>query len=386
MVDKNLFLYDLSVVAIMKFEAPYLKEWLDYHLAAGVDHFYLYDNGSPDNQSEVVRPYVEAGLVDYFSIHGKLMQMFAYNDAIKNFKFLSRYMAFIDLDEFIFPKSNRSVVEVVDEVLSRNPNAAALGINWQCFGSNGQEAADYSRGVLERFTQRAPSDWTPDGGGNAHIKTIANPRMINTFLNPHFPFYLAGVFCVNENGGEVPEAFNAPVMTDKIVVNHYHTKSREEYLLKRGRGRADILGDDYDDAKFNAHDRNEIFDDGILKYRASRTENFPREGDEQRLARLTYTLKKNLSGAKISVEAALACRALSTYLREKFPDDDIWKFCELSSLSAVLRSLNNFNVVDLQLFLRELPNLLSLPYAVVKELSDVVTLKIVPQIMNAGNK
>ena len=41
MVDKNLFLYDLAVVAIFKDEAPYLKEWLDYHLAAGVEHFDL---------------------------------------------------------------------------------------------------------------------------------------------------------------------------------------------------------------------------------------------------------------------------------------------------------------------------------------------------------
>ena len=42
MVDKNLFPYDLAVVAILKDEAPYLAEWLDYHLAAGVEHFYLY--------------------------------------------------------------------------------------------------------------------------------------------------------------------------------------------------------------------------------------------------------------------------------------------------------------------------------------------------------
>ena len=36
-VDKNLFLHDLAIVAIMKCEGPYLKEWLDYHLLAGVD-------------------------------------------------------------------------------------------------------------------------------------------------------------------------------------------------------------------------------------------------------------------------------------------------------------------------------------------------------------
>ena len=104
MVNKDLFLYDLSIVAILKNEGPYLKEWLDYHLLAGVDHFYLYDNDSPDNQVEVAAPYVEAGLVDYISLSGKAMQYSAYNDAVKHFRFQSRYMAFIDIDEFIFPK------------------------------------------------------------------------------------------------------------------------------------------------------------------------------------------------------------------------------------------------------------------------------------------
>lgn len=105
MVDKNLFLHDLAVVTILKNEGPYLKEWLDYHLLAGVDHFYLYDNESTDNQTEVVKPYVEAGLVDYFSMPGESMQFAAYNDAIKRFKFHCRYMAFIDADEFVYPKS-----------------------------------------------------------------------------------------------------------------------------------------------------------------------------------------------------------------------------------------------------------------------------------------
>ncbi|MBR7025230.1 MAG: glycosyltransferase family 2 protein, partial [Selenomonadaceae bacterium] len=54
MVDKNLFLYDLAVVAIFKNEGHYLKEWLDYHLFAGVEHFYLYNNNSTDNYEEVL--------------------------------------------------------------------------------------------------------------------------------------------------------------------------------------------------------------------------------------------------------------------------------------------------------------------------------------------
>ena len=106
MVDKNLFLHDLAVAAILKCEGPYLKEWLDYHLVAGVDHFYLYDNDSPDNQREVAEPYIKAGLVDYIPLPGKGMQYIAYSDAVNKFKYQCRYMAFIDGDEFIFPKAH----------------------------------------------------------------------------------------------------------------------------------------------------------------------------------------------------------------------------------------------------------------------------------------
>ena len=56
MIDKNLFLYDLAVVAIFKNEGRYLDEWLAYHLLAGVEHFYLYNNDSSDNYKEVLAP------------------------------------------------------------------------------------------------------------------------------------------------------------------------------------------------------------------------------------------------------------------------------------------------------------------------------------------
>ena len=107
MVDKDLFLHDLSIVAILKNEGAYLKEWLDYHLFAGVDHFYLYDNDSPDNQAEVAKPYVEAGLVDYIPYPGKAMQFMCYNEALSKVQFESRYISFIDLDEFVYPKFDK---------------------------------------------------------------------------------------------------------------------------------------------------------------------------------------------------------------------------------------------------------------------------------------
>ena len=119
MVDKKFFLHELSIVAVIKNEAHYLEEWLNYHLAAGVDHFYIYDNESTDNTAEILEPYIDAQLVDYFSVPGKLMKIPVYNDAVRQFKFATKYMAFIDCNEFIFPKTGQSIVEFVDEILSK---------------------------------------------------------------------------------------------------------------------------------------------------------------------------------------------------------------------------------------------------------------------------
>ena len=320
MLDKNLFLYDLAIVAIFKNEGPYLKEWLDYHLLAGVDHFYLYNNESSDDYKKILAPYVEKNLVTLIEFPGKVMQMPAYNDAINKYRFECRFMAFIDLDEFIFPKTNRSVVEVVDEILSGVPNATGLGINWQVFGSNGQKKADYSKGVLERFTRRAPSDWpTIKKEGNYFIKIISNPRFIRYIVNPHFAYYLDGKFAVNSNSEYIPPKDSSEsVLDDKLVINHYNIKSREEYILnKMKRGFACSNMNPYSDKMFDIYNRNEVFDDDILKYRAARADNFSFESDEQKINRVINSLFQSLiqnPPQEHKMETFLTCRAVA----EKF--------------------------------------------------------------------
>src|ERR1700722_724245 len=55
--------YNFSICAIFKNEAPCLKEWIEYHRLFGVDHFYLYNIGSNDSFQDILRPYVEEGIV-----------------------------------------------------------------------------------------------------------------------------------------------------------------------------------------------------------------------------------------------------------------------------------------------------------------------------------
>ena len=396
-VDKNLFLYDLAVVAIMKNEAPYVKEWLDYHLLAGVEHFYIFDNESPDNLKEILQPYVDAGIVTYIFYPGKARQYEAYNEAIQKYKFFCRYIAFIDADEFIFPQSNKSIVEVTDEILADKPKAGGLATNIYYFGSNNLETADYSKGVLERFTRRAPIDWIPLisnkslPGGTAHVSTITIPRKVHHFGNPHYAYYFEGFFAVNSEGGRVQTYYNNPPIVDKIVMNHYSVKSKEEYLTKIARGTADNKNNIYNQQRFERDDHNEVFDDSILKYRDAR-QKLPLETDNAKKQRLYTALLKNVSptfgknpNKKIfegKMETFLTCLKVASYLRENLLNETVGKFFEEVTLDAVNKTLKTaISPADLRLLIFELPNILKMNYPAVENIRQSC-IKLIPKFMD----
>ena len=393
MAEKKLFPYDLAVVAIFKDEAPYLREWLDYHLLAGVEHFYLYDNGSTDNFAAVLTPYIDANLVTFTNFPGKIMQIPAYEDALEKFRFRCRYMAFIDCDEFIYPKTGGSIVAVVDEVFSRNPNAAALGINQQIFGSNGLQTADFSRGVLERFTRRAPSDWTYQNegegftAGNIYIKSIVNPRRVDYPFSPHYAVYFAPFKSFSSAGVETWNAGSSPIAADKIVVNHYFTKSLEEFAAKVNRGSACREVNHKKMTMFQTHDRNEVFDDGILRYRACRAENFLLEDDAERFARVKKFLVETLTQCSPvnappeffvgKLEIFLTCRALAEMFDIKIGSRSAEEFA-LAWIYQTLTQAESLTNAEVRQFIRALPEILSRPFPLCRKLNQLTQEVVIP--------
>ena len=395
-VDKNLFLYDLAVVAIMKNEEPYIKEWVDYHLLAGVDHFFIYDNEETDSQQKILQPYIDSGLVTHIKYPGKARQYEAYNAAIQNYRFFCKYIAFIDADEFIVPQSDRKVTEVVDEILENKPNAGGLGVNIYYYGSNFHKEADFSKGVLERFTRRAPTDWTPilpNGlpGGTAHVKTVTNPRKVNFFYNPHFVNYFEGFQAINENGGVVPTFSNNPPTVKKIAINHYVVKSREEYLSKISRGTADAYHNIYNLEKFKTDDHNEVFDDGILKYREKRQKKGlqTHKIDYWRvytalLQNLANTMSKNPPREVFvgRLETFLTCRKVAEHLSQTVLEEKAGKFLEEAALDAVYKTLStNISLQEVRLLIAELPKILPRNYPVVQDIRKACMI-LIPQLMN----
>ena len=404
--DKDLFKYELAIVSALKFEAPYVKEWIDYHLLAGVDHFYIYNNDDDVTILEkILQPYIEKGLVNLVAFPGKRPQMAAFQDAVHKYKFECRYMTFLDGDEFIYPLSNKSIMEVVNEIMDKKPLAGSLSIYWQFFGSSGQEKADFNRGVLERFLYRASNERDDECG-----KIIVDPRSIKEFITPHYVIHFDGMYTMNELGE--PGGFEKPVTAEKIVINHYHFKSREEYANKQRRGSAYQLdGKDfhtlehYDEIEKNY---NEVYDEGILHYKKSRQDLINKDmgGGGQPLsqrnqrrfislirilspiavfANLSPTMLLNgiKNFSKNNLVDFLTCWSVSKslYADGFLPEEDSKSLEELS-LQCVYGSLlnSNFDLPQIELLIEELPEIFNLEYPIVTKIKEILT-KIIPELM-----
>ena len=114
----------LAACAIARDESAYLPEWVAYHVVVGFSHFTIYDNGSTIPVRKVLRGEVDRGLVRVIDFPGRAwpsLQLDAYNNYLSWARNLSKWTAFIDIDEFIVPKSSDSVATADFRALGRLP-------------------------------------------------------------------------------------------------------------------------------------------------------------------------------------------------------------------------------------------------------------------------
>lgn len=240
----------LAVCAIAKNEGPYFKEWIEWHHSKGVEKFYIYDNESTDDTKNVLAPYIESGLVDYTFFPGRKRQLAAYDDCFARHRLDTRWLAVIDLDEFIVPMKDKTI----PDFLHRMEGSAAVEINWLVYGSGGaKEKTDGD--VMQRFRKHS----LPDHKLNTHVKSIVDPRQVCGMIGCHEAARISGR-AVDPHGDTITTHFGdrAP-QQDVIRINHYAIKSYEEFLGKRARGRARI-NSIRDLGYFDQYDLNDIED------------------------------------------------------------------------------------------------------------------------------
>jgi Glycosyltransferase family 92 len=259
----------LSLCSIYKDHAAYLREWIEFHRLVGVDRFFLYDNESTDDHEEVLAPYVERGIVEVqhwpspASVERGVPWAIidAFTDSIRRHRDDSRWLGFIDIDEFLFSPAGRPL----PDVLAGFEEFSGVEVSRLDFGPSGHEARPDGL-VIESYLMRRrytspKKDWE-------FVKSIVDPSRTTHAFNAHGFFYSEG-YAVREDRERAPE--NPPgrkyfPQASVLRINHYITKSKEEYLRKGDQwAAAGLPFPDNDASEFFAHLSSER-DETITRY------------------------------------------------------------------------------------------------------------------------
>lgn len=221
--------YPLAIAAIFRNEAPYLKEWIEFHREVGCAHFYLFNNLSDDDYAQVLQPYVDRGIVELFSWpleHDRcsdwsVNQCLAYERALRFAAGKAKWLAILDTDEYLFPLQEENLVDF----LSRYEDFAGVAVNWQVFGTSSVAKIPEDRLLIEMLQYKLPSI----APINHMVKSIVRPEFVQGCESSHCVLYKPGYHQVNTDRVPFEGKQSPTVQINALRINHYQVRD-EHYL------------------------------------------------------------------------------------------------------------------------------------------------------------
>ena len=218
------------ICTVIKDEQEYLKEWIEYHLQKGINHIFIFEDIDSGTHCHITKPYDDVTLLSVNDVLNGNQRKTAiqlkidkkYNPQHLYYSVILGYIKakqseydwcfIMDVDEFISSKTD------IKDLLS-NHTEDALVIKWKCFGANGYvKKPDYSQhGVVDIYTKEMTG--VVYDIPNAQVKTCYNMRTYKNsfFYNQHIPSLGINRFDFD---------------SDVLCLNHYITKSWEEFVTK----------------------------------------------------------------------------------------------------------------------------------------------------------
>lgn len=219
--EKIQYKYFLSMLTIVRNENDYLEEWIRYHIEElGFEHFYIYDNES----SVPVRTYLEENnfkyldkltIIDWQTSENS--QQDSHNDFLEKYSTETKWVFPADPDEYIVLKEEGKSLRTF---LEENSKYSSVQCLWKCFNANGYTDKNDEPDMV-RFTQEVKWNYGVNKG-----KYFAQSNRINNFTN----------YVPNPRYDTDTLNFKSDTVKDFFQLNHYYTRSYEEWVEKINRG------------------------------------------------------------------------------------------------------------------------------------------------------
>jgi len=257
----------LGVCAIFHSEQPFLVEWIEFHLKQGFNRFYLYDNELDPKYHEILAPYIAKNQVVHHQWpdnprQPNWTQRNAYYHCLQNYSSECNWLAFFDIDEFLYPETTLTELPNVISILKQyqkqaNPVTQISVVRYN-YGNYWHIDTPPIGGVLRNYLTRDKTF--------SSVKSIINTSYVSLRKPPDTVHHLNELMICGTtlNGEKLPLP---------LRFNHYLTKSTSEYENRNAlwrKKRETQLFNPPDLRRFNQNLRpeefNQIYDDSILRY------------------------------------------------------------------------------------------------------------------------
>jgi hypothetical protein len=225
----------ILLCTVAKNENKYIEEFVQHYINMKVDNIFIYDNNEIDGENfdDILKNEIKNNFIKIINIRGfKTPQKRAYDHCYKYNKYNYEWVAFYDIDEFLYLSNYTYINDFLSSPLFEK--CQSIIINWKYYGDN--EKLFYEpKPLKERFTEPINSyeNLIKDKYIYSAAKTIVRGGLF--IIWAHFPHYLKNTVNCRPNGNILENYFSPPDLS-YAYINHYTTKSTEEYIEKLNNG------------------------------------------------------------------------------------------------------------------------------------------------------
>jgi hypothetical protein len=224
----------LTLGAVVRDQEHYIKEWLAFYYLMGVERFVIVLHKCSDNTERQIKslPFYSK-CIQLFELQNdeQHIQMGVYEKIWEDFGKSTKWLLYIDTDEFMFPLKLNSLSELLHDY----EDFSSLSVNQRMFGHSNLVTRPEGLSI-EKFIYTVHSINSPE---DRAVKTVFQPQYLRALFSPHFqicrtlpqvrsdkkPFILVNHFMSSE-----------PPLQNIVRYNHYYTRSMEDFIARNLRG------------------------------------------------------------------------------------------------------------------------------------------------------
>ena len=223
----------ICLCTMAKNENLYVREFIEYYRVLGFNKIIIFDNNDIDGEKldPIIGDYIKNNSVEIIDIRGLFStQISVYNYFYKRYSHFFDWIAFFDIDEYLYIKNNLNINNYLYNL--RFKNCESIIFNSHIYNDNNLEKYD-NRTLIERFKSLKLISKLAKSIVRGGLKNII-------FFSVHVCAKNINYFCDSTGKRIFPTSYIEIKKSKDYMayIKHFYTKTAEEMCIKINRGDA----------------------------------------------------------------------------------------------------------------------------------------------------